>query len=151
MLRPGDKAPSFSLRDTQGKTVKLQDLKGKKIALYFYPKDMTPGCTKEACNLRDNFSALKRHNITVLGVSSDDQISHQRFTEKFELPFPLLSDPEHEIAERYGVWGEKKLYGKTYMGIKRMTFMIDEEGRIERIIDKVVVEDHAAQILAGLG
>jgi len=150
MLKTGDKAPSFSLKDTDGKTVKLADLKGKKVALYFYPKDMTPGCTKEACNLRDNFAALKKHNMVVLGVSADDQVSHRKFTDKYELPFPLLSDPDHAAAEKYGAWGEKQLYGKTYMGIKRMTFLIDEQGKIARVIDKVTVDDHASQILDAL-
>lgn len=151
MLKAGDKAPAFTLKDTRGNAVKLADLKGKRVALYFYPKDMTPGCTREACDLRDHFPSLKKNNVVVLGVSKDDQVSHQKFTAEYDLPFPLLSDPDHAVAEKYGAWGEKKLYGRSFMGIKRMTFLIDENGKIARIIDKVKVDDHAAQILDALG
>ncbi len=112
---------------------------------------MTPGCTKQACNLRDNFAALMNLGIVVLSVSSDDQASHQKFTEKYKLPFSLLSDPVHQIAEKYGAWGEKTLYGRTFMGIKRMTFLIDEDGKIVQVIDKVTVDDHTAQILSVFG
>lgn len=146
-LKVGDNAPDFSVNDQSGKPVKLADFKGKKVVLYFYPKDNTPGCTAEACNLRDNYQALLDAGYVVLGVSSDDEKSHQKFISKFELPFPLLADTEKEIHEKYGTWVEKSMYGRKYMGTARVTFIIDESGKIEEIIEKVNTKDHTAQIL----
>jgi len=146
-LKVGDTAPDFSVNDQSGNPVKLSDFKGKKVVLYFYPKDNTPGCTAEACNLRDNYTALQKAGYVVLGVSSDDEKSHQKFIDKFELPFPLLADTEKEIHEKYGTWVEKSMYGRKYMGTARVTFLIDENGKIEEIIEKVKTKDHTAQIL----
>ena len=146
-LKVGDTAPDFSLNDQSGNSVKLTDFKGKKVVLYFYPKDNTPGCTAEACNLRDNYQALMKAGYVVLGVSSDNEKSHQKFIDKFELPFPLLADTEKEIHEKYGTWVEKSMYGRKYMGTARVTFIIDENGKIEEIIEKVKTNDHTAQIL----
>lgn len=143
----GDKAPAFTSKDQDGKTVSLSDFKGKKVILYFYPKDDTPGCTKEACNFRDNYSLLKKKGYVVLGVSVDSEKSHKKFVEKYELPFTLLSDTEKQIVEAYGVWGKKKFMGREYMGTSRVTFVIDENGLIEKVIDKVEVSDSTAQIL----
>jgi len=147
MLKEGDKAPLFAAKDQQGNTVKLSDYKGKKVVLYFYPKDDTPGCTKEACNFRDNFSMLKKKGIEVLGVSADSVKSHAKFADKFELPFTLVADEDKKIVEDYGVWGEKKFMGKTYMGISRTTFIIDEKGVIQKIITKVDTENSTEQVL----
>lgn len=149
-LKAGDKAPDFALSDTDGKTVRLSDLKGKMIVLYFYPKDDTPGCTKEACNLRDNHTLLRKKGIVVLGVSLDDQTSHQKFTKKFSLPFPLLCDTEKKVVTLYGVYGERSLYGRKFMGINRTTFLIDKDGKILHIFRKVDVEHHAEEIVAKL-
>mgnify|MGYP003563952331 CR=1 FL=1 len=146
-LKVGDTAPDFSVNDEKGNPVKLSDFKGKKVVLYFYPKDNTPGCTAEACNLRDNYKALMDAGYTVLGVSTDNEKSHQKFIDKFELPFPLLADTEKEIHEKYGTWVEKSMYGRKYMGTARVTFLIDESGNIEEIIEKVKTKDHTAQIL----
>jgi peroxiredoxin Q/BCP len=146
-LKVGDTAPDFSVNDQSGKPVKLSDFKGKKVVLYFYPKDNTPGCTAEACNLRDNYQALMKAGYIVLGVSTDNEKSHQKFIDKFELPFPLLADTEKEIHEKYGTWVEKSMYGRKYMGTARVTFVIDEIGKIEEIIEKVKTKDHTAQIL----
>jgi peroxiredoxin Q/BCP len=146
-LKVGDTAPDFSVNDQSGKPVKLSDFKGKKVVLYFYPKDNTPGCTAEACNLRDNYQALMKAGYIVLGVSTDNEKSHQKFIDKFELPFPLLADTEKEIHEKYGTWVEKSMYGRKYMGTARVTFIIDENGKIEEIIEKVKTKDHTAQIL----
>lgn len=146
-LNVGDIAPDFAVNDQSGKQVKLSDFKGKKVVLYFYPKDNTPGCTAEACNLRDNYQALMRAGYVVLGVSKDDEKSHQKFIDKFELPFPLLADTEKDIHEKYGTWVEKSMYGRKYMGSARVTFLIDENGKIEEIIEKVKTKDHTAQIL----
>jgi peroxiredoxin Q/BCP len=146
-LKVGDTAPDFSVNDQSGKPVKLSDFKGKKVVLYFYPKDNTPGCTAEACNLRDNYQALMKAGYVVLGVSSDNEKSHQKFIDKFELPFPLLADTEKEIHEKYGTWVEKSMYGRKYMGTARFTFVIDENGKIQEIIEKVNTKDHTAQIL----
>ena len=146
-LKVGDKAPDFSVNDQSGNPVQLSDFKGKKVVLYFYPKDNTPGCTAEACNLRDNYTALQKAGYVVLGVSSDDEKSHQKFIDKFELPFPLLADTGKEIHEKYGTWIEKSMYGRKYMGTARVTFIIDENGKIEEIIEKVKTNDHTAQIL----
>jgi peroxiredoxin Q/BCP len=146
-LNVGDIAPDFAVNDQSGKQVKLSDFKGKKVVLYFYPKDNTPGCTAEACNLRDNYQALMKAGYVVLGVSKDDEKSHQKFIDKFELPFPLLADTEKDIHEKYGTWVEKSMYGRKYMGTARVTFLIDENGKIEEIIEKVKTKDHTAQIL----
>jgi peroxiredoxin Q/BCP len=146
-LKVGDIAPDFAVNDQSGRQVKLSDFKGKKVVLYFYPKDNTPGCTAEACNLRDNYQALMKAGYVVLGVSKDDEKSHQKFIDKFELPFPLLADTEKDIHEKYGTWVEKSMYGRKYMGTARVTFLIDENGKIEEIIEKVKTKDHTAQIL----
>jgi peroxiredoxin Q/BCP len=146
-LKVGDAAPDFAVNDQNSEPVKLSDLKGKKVVLYFYPKDNTPGCTAEACNLRDNYEALQKKGYVVLGVSKDSEKSHQKFIEKYDLPFSLLADTELDIHEKYGTWVEKSMYGKKYMGTARSTFLIDEEGKIEEIIEKVKTKDHAAQIL----
>ena len=146
-LKAGDKAPDFTATDQDGKTVKLSSFRGQKVVLYFYPRDMTPGCTNEACNLRDNYKALTKAGYEVLGISTDSEESHQKFIAKERLPFRLLSDPDTQVHNLYGTWVEKSLYGRKYMGTARKTFVIDEKGVIERIIDKVNTKDHAAQIL----
>ncbi|MBT4728613.1 MAG: thioredoxin-dependent thiol peroxidase [Bacteroidetes bacterium] len=146
-LKIGDMAPAIKANNQNGEEVKLSDFEGKKVVLYFYPKDSTPGCTQEACNLRDNYNTLIKQGYVVLGVSPDGEKSHLKFIEKHELPFDLLADTEKKILNDYGVWGEKKMYGRTYMGVIRSTFVIDEEGKIEDIIEKVKVKDHTAQIL----
>ncbi len=148
-LKVGDKAPAIRSRDQNGEEVTLTAFKGKKIVLYFYPKDDTPGCTKEACSFRDNYAKLKKSGYVILGVSADSEKKHQKFIEKYELPFTLISDTEKEILKDYGVWGLKKFMGREYMGIFRKTFVIDEKGIIERIIDKVDTEEAATQILTG--
>ena len=147
-LKEGDKAPDF-LKNFSG--INKNDLKGKKVILYFYPKDSTPGCTAESCNLRDNYNDLKAKGFEVIGVSPDPEKSHIRFKEKNDLPFELIPDTEKEILNEYGVWGEKKMYGRTYMGVNRMTFIIDENGIIEKIIKKVKTKDHTNQIYEELG
>jgi len=146
-LKVGDSAPDFSVNDQNEKPVKLSDYKGKKVVLYFYPKDNTPGCTAEACNLRDNYQTLQKAGYEILGVSKDSEKSHTKFIDKFELPFTLLADTELDIHEKYGTWIEKSMYGRKYMGTARVTFLIDEEGKIEEIIEKVKTKDHTAQIL----
>lgn len=146
-LSVGDAAPAFEAQDQNGNTVKLEDFKGKKLVIYFYPKDNTPGCTAEACNLRDNYEQLLEKGYAVLGVSPDSAASHQKFIAKHELPFPLLVDEDKKVHEQFGTWGEKQMYGKKYMGTLRYTFVIDEEGKIAEIITKVKTKDHAAQIL----
>jgi thioredoxin-dependent peroxiredoxin len=146
-LPAGAKAPAFSLKNAQGKTVKLSDFKGQKVVLYFYPKDMTPGCTKEACAFRDDYAELQKRGAAVLGVSADDQQAHQKFTEKYSLPFPLLSDPDHTMLEKYGAWVEKNMYGKKYMGVARITYIIDEEGKIAHVFNKVKPETHSQEVL----
>lgn len=147
MVKEGNKAPAFTAKDQEGNKVKLSDYKGKKVVLYFYPRDMTPGCTKQACSLRDGFSELKKNNIVVLGVSTDDEKSHQKFIAKHELPFTLIADTDHKVSEKYGVWVEKNMYGKKYMGIKRTTFLINEDGKIATIMKKVKVAEHAQEVL----
>lgn len=147
-LVAGDKAPDFSAKDQSGNTVSLSDFKGKKVVLYFYPKDDTPGCTKEACNFRDNFALLKKKGYVVLGVSVDSERSHKKFIEKYELPFTLISDTEKQVVTAYGVWGKKKFMGREYMGTARVTFVIDEKGIIEKVIEKVETTDSTAQVLA---
>lgn len=146
-LKVGDKAPELQGFDQDGKPVSLTDYQGKKLVLYFYPKDDTPGCTAEACNLRDHYEALRKAGYEILGVSVDSEKSHQKFIAKYELPFRLLADVEKKTVEAYGVWVEKNMYGKKYFGTARTTFIIDEKGRIERIIDKVDTKNHADQIL----
>lgn len=146
-LNEGDKAPDFKVNNQKGEPVSLKDFKGKKVVLYFYPKDDTPGCTKEACNLRDNYDAMLKQGYAILGVSPDNEAKHQKFIEKYDLPFDLLADTEKEIAEAYGVWVEKNMYGRKYMGIARTTFVIDEKGKISEIIKKVDTKAHAEQIL----
>ena len=146
-LKAGDKAPQFSGVDQHGNAISLADFAGKKLVLYFYPKDDTPGCTKEACNLRDNHDVLLKQGYQVLGVSVDDAASHRKFIEKYNLPFPLLADTDQQVVTAYGVWGEKNMYGKKFMGISRTTFVIDEQGVISEVIKKVNTEDHATQIL----
>ena len=147
MIKEGDAAPDFEARDAEGNTVKLSDLRGQKVALYFYPKDDTPGCTKQACSLRDGYSELEARGIKVLGVSLDDEKSHQKFAAKYDLPFTLLADTDHAVADSYGVYGEKEFAGKKYMGVSRKTFLIDEEGRIKKVFDKVNVEQHADEVM----
>ncbi|MCI0390145.1 MAG: thioredoxin-dependent thiol peroxidase [Acidobacteria bacterium] len=149
-LKAGDKAPVFSLKNTEGKTVKLSDFKGKKLVLYFYPKDMTPGCTKEACGFRDDHAQLKKRGVEVVGVSADDQNLHQKFTEKYSLPFTLLSDTDHSVMEKYGAWGEKNMYGKKIVGVLRSTFIIDEEGRVAHVFRKVKTDTHSQDVLKAL-
>jgi len=146
-IKEGDKAPSFKAKDQTGKTVSLSDFKGKKLVLYFYPKDDTPGCTKEACNFRDNYSMLKKKGFEVVGVSVDNEKSHQKFIDKYALPFTLLADSDKKIVNDYGVWGEKSFMGRKYMGIHRTTFIISEDGRIEKIITKVDTANSAKQVL----
>jgi peroxiredoxin Q/BCP len=146
-LEPGQKAPLFKGLDQEGKKISLHDLKGKKIVLFFYPEDDTPTCTVQACNLRDNYSLLKKNGYTVIGISPDDEKSHQKFKEKFNLPFTLVADPNHTIIDKYGVWGEKNLYGRMYMGLHRTTFVIDEQGIIKKIYKKPRSKMHAEEIL----
>ncbi len=147
MLTPGQKAPSFSLSSDTGETITLADLAGKKVVLYFYPKDDTSGCTVEACEFRDHWPAVRKAGAVVLGISPDGVASHVKFRKKFALPFPLLADEGHVVAERYGVWGEKSMYGRKYVGIHRTTFVIDEEGRILKVFEKVKPAGHAAEVL----
>jgi peroxiredoxin Q/BCP len=147
----GKKAPALSLNDQDGTRVTLKDLRGKKVAIYFYPKDQTPGCTTQACNLRDNYAAVRKADIVVLGVSPDDEASHTKFIAKQDLPFTLLADPAKKALEAYGVWSEKNMYGRKYMGVVRTTFLIDESGTIVKIIAKPNVADHTREILDGFG
>jgi peroxiredoxin Q/BCP len=146
-LKVGDPAPQFTSKDQNGKPVSLSDFKGKKVVLYFYPNDMTPGCTAEACSLRDNYNVLLKQGYAVLGVSANDEKSHQKFIAKEKLPFSLLADTDKTVHEKYGTWGEKSMYGRKYMGTFRVTFVIDEKGVIREIIEKVDTKNHASQIL----
>ncbi|MBI2499616.1 thioredoxin-dependent thiol peroxidase [Candidatus Woesearchaeota archaeon] len=148
-MKIGEKAPDFELKDTNDEIRKLSDYKGKFLVLYFYPKDMTPGCTKEACNLRDNYDELRKKGVEILGVSLDDQNSHKKFTEKYLLPFPLLCDADAKVSKKYGVYKKKNLYGKESYGIQRTTFII-KEGKIFSIINNVDTENHAKQILVAI-
>lgn len=150
-LQAGQKAPSFTGVDQNGNKVSLADFKGQKLALYFYPEDDTPTCTIQACNLRDNYSLLKKNGFKVIGVSPDDMTKHQKFMEKFSLPFTLLADPQHKIIDKYGVWGEKNLYGRKYMGLHRTTFVIDENGIIKKIFLKPRNKTHAEEIVKTIG
>jgi peroxiredoxin Q/BCP len=146
-LKVGDKAPAFNEKNELGKTISLTDYKGKKLVLYFYPKDDTPGCTAEACDLRDNYHTFLAQGFEILGVSPDNQTKHQKFIAKHELPFSLLADEDNAVAIAYGTWGEKSMYGKTYMGILRTTFVIDEKGKIEKVIEKVDTKKHTTQLI----
>ena len=146
-LKEGDAAPDFSASNEKGQTVRLADYKGKKLVLYFYPKDDTPGCTAQACSLRDSYGAFQAKGYEILGVSPDSVKKHVKFQEKFNLPFALLSDEDHAVSLVYGVWGEKKFMGRAYMGIHRTTFVIDENGKIERIIAKVDTGNHSEQVM----
>jgi len=150
MLEQGQTAPEFTLESDAGEQVSLYDFRGKKVVLYFYPKDNTSGCTKEACSFRDEHSLFVNKGAVVLGVSPDSTESHQKFKAKFSLPFYLLSDPDHKVSEAYGAWGEKKMYGKSYMGIHRSTYVIDEEGMIIRAFPKVKPAEHAKEVLEAL-
>ncbi len=147
MIETGDKAPDFTGKNQKGKDVSLSDYSGKKVVLYFYPKDDTPGCTKQACSLRDGFSELMVNNIEVIGVSADTGESHQKFIKKYDLPFTLLADTDKEIINKYGVYGEKNMYGKKFTGIKRTTFLIDEEGIVKKIFKRVKTAEHADEVL----
>jgi peroxiredoxin Q/BCP len=146
-LQAGDKAPAFKAKNENGETVSLANFKGKKLVLYFYPKDDTPGCTAEACDLRDNYKLFQNQGYEILGVSPDNEAKHQKFIAKYELPFSLLADTDNVVATAYGTWGEKSMYGKKYMGILRTTFVIDEKGKIEKVIEKVDTKKHTAQLL----
>jgi len=147
MLKERSVAPDFAAKDANGEIVRLKDLRGQKVVLYFYPRDDTPGCTKEACSFRDAFAQFKRRNIRILGVSVDSEASHSKFTAKYKLPFTLLADRDHAIADAYGVYGEKKFMGRTYMGVKRITYLIDEKGKIKKVFEKVKPEEHAQEVL----
>jgi thioredoxin-dependent peroxiredoxin len=146
-LKENTKAPAFTSKDQDGKTVSLADYKGKKVVLYFYPEDDTPTCTVQACNLRDNFSLLKKNGFVVLGISPDEEKKHKKFEAKYKLPFTLIADPEHKIIDSYGVWGEKQLFGRNYMGLIRTTFLIDEKGIIKKIFLKPNSKEHTQEIL----
>ncbi len=147
ILKEGETAPDFSLPSSLGKNISLKDYRGKKIILYFYPKDDTPGCTKEACSFRDDLKKFEKQNTVILGVSPDDLDSHQKFIDKFNLPFPLLADTDTEVSKAYGVYKLKNMYGKEFWGIERTTFVIDEKGKIEKIFPKVKVDGHSEEIL----
>lgn len=146
-LKPGDKAPDFNAKDQNGNPISLKDFAGSKLVIYFYPKDNTPGCTAQACSLRDNYDALLANGYKVVGVSADDEKSHQKFIEKFDLPFTLISDTDKVVLNAYGVWGPKKFMGRQYDGIHRVTFVIDEKGVISEVIEKVDTKNHFSQIV----
>ena len=150
MLEEGKKAPDFKLKDQDGKTVSLSDFKGKNVVLYFYPKDDTPGCTKEACSFRDELPRFGKIDAVILGVSPDSVDSHKKFAQKFELPFTLLSDENKKVVEAYDVWKEKNNYGKKYMGVERTTYVIDKEGKIKKIFNKVKVDGHSEEVMEAL-
>ena len=147
MSKEGTVAPNFAAKDANGETVRLKDLRGQKVVLYFYPRDDTPGCTKEACSFRDAFADFKKRDIKVLGVSVDSEASHKKFAAKYKLPFTLLADLDHSIADAYEVYGEKKFMGRTYMGVKRTTFLIDEKGKVKKVFEKAKPEEHAREVL----
>ncbi|MBX2866818.1 thioredoxin-dependent thiol peroxidase [Candidatus Kaiserbacteria bacterium] len=150
MVAEGLPAPTFSLKDQDGNTHSLSDYKGKKVLLYFYPKDDTPGCTTEACNFRDSYKDFQSKGLAILGVSADSVEKHKKFAEKYNLPFPLLSDEDHKVCEAYGVWGEKNFMGRKYMGISRSSFLIDEEGNIGKVYEKVKPKEHAEKVIGDL-
>jgi peroxiredoxin Q/BCP len=150
MQAVGDKAPAFTLNDADGNKVKLADFKGKKVVLYFYPKDLTPGCTIEACAFRDDNGAIKKLGAVVLGVSADDEKTHQKFRAKHDLNFPLLADVNHEVSEKYGAWQEKSMYGKKYWGIARITYLIDEKGKIAKVWPKVKPDGHSQEVIEAI-
>ncbi|HET8874551.1 MAG TPA: thioredoxin-dependent thiol peroxidase [Gaiellaceae bacterium] len=150
MIEEGQEAPGFELTSDTGERVRLSEFRGKPVVLYFYPKDDTPGCTAQACGIRDTYEDFEQQGAVVLGVSPDDESSHVKFKQKYGLPFTLLADPDHEVADQYGVWGERKYMGKTYWGVERSTFLIDEEGRIAKIMRRVKPDTHADQVLAAL-
>jgi peroxiredoxin Q/BCP len=150
MVEEGKPAPDFALTSDSGETVKLSDLRGKPVVLYFYPKDDTPGCTAQACGIRDDYGQFEERGAVVLGVSPDDESSHVKFKEKYGLPFTLLADPTHEVSEEYGVWKEKNYAGKTYMGVERSTFLIDSEGTVTKVMRRVKPDTHADDVLAAL-
>src|SRR3954468_6956549 len=150
MIEEGKPAPDFELATDTGERVKLSDYRGRPVVLYFYPKDDTPGCTVEACGFRDATDAFEKRGAVILGVSPDDEASHVKFKQKYSLPFPLLADPEHEVAEQYGVWGEKNYAGKTYWGVSRTTFVIDGEGNVAKVMKNVKPDGHPEQVLAAL-
>ena len=147
MLKEGTAAPAFTTKDAEGDIVRLKDFRGQKVVLYFYPKDDTPGCTKEACSFRDAFSKFRKRGIQVLGVSPDGEASHKKFAAKYKLPFTLLADTDNAISDTYGVYGQKKFMGRTYMGVNRTTFLIDEKGKIKKVFEKVKPEEHASEVL----
>ena len=150
MIEEGQEAPDFELTSDAGERVRLSQFRGKPVVLYFYPKDDTPGCTAQACGIRDTYEDFEQQGAVVLGVSPDDESSHVKFKQKYGLPFTLLADPDHEVADKYGVWGEQKYMGKTYWGVERSTFLIDEEGRIAKIMRRVKPDTHADRVLAAL-
>lgn len=150
MVSEGEPAPAFELQSDSGETVKLSDLRGRRVVLYFYPKDDTPGCTTQACGMRDSFTDLEEAGAVVFGVSPDDVASHERFRQKYSLPFALLADPDHRVAEAYGVWGERSYMGRKYMGIERTTFVIDEDGVVAKVLRRVKPASHADGVLAVL-
>jgi len=150
MLSVGDKAPQFTLNDGDGNKIKLSDFKGKKVVLYFYPKDLTPGCTIEACAFRDDVGALKKLGAVVLGVSADSEKTHQKFTTKHSLNFPLLADVDHQMSEQYGAWQEKSMYGRKYWGIARITYLIDEKGKIAKVWPKVKPAEHSQEVIEAI-
>jgi peroxiredoxin Q/BCP len=150
VVQEGKPAPDFSLTSDEGTTVRLSELRGKPVVVYFYPKDDTPGCTAQACGIRDNYDAFGERGAVVLGISPDDESSHVKFKQKYGLPFTLLADPEHKVADAYGVWGERSMYGKKYMGIERSTFVIDPEGNVSKVMRRVKPDTHAQQVLDAL-
>ena len=150
MIREGDRAPDFTLRSDAGEELTLSSLRGRPVVLYFYPKDDTPGCTAQACGIRDAYGEFERAGAVVLGVSPDDERKHTKFRDKYELPFTLLADTEHAVSEQYGVWGEKKYMGRTYMGVSRWTFVIDEDGNVKKVLPDVKPASHADDVLAVL-
>jgi peroxiredoxin Q/BCP len=150
VVEEGKPAPDFALTSDEGTTVRLSELRGKPVVVYFYPKDDTPGCTAQACGIRDNYDAFGERGAVVLGISPDDESSHVKFKQKYGLPFTLLADPDHNVADAYGVWGERSMYGKKYMGIERSTFVIDPEGNVSRVMRRVKPDTHAQQVLDAL-
>jgi thioredoxin-dependent peroxiredoxin len=150
MVEEGKPAPDFELTSDEGNSVRLSELRGQPVVVYFYPKDDTPGCTTQACGIRDNYDAFGERGAVVLGISPDDESSHVKFKQKFGLPFTLLADPDHKVADEYGVWGERSLYGKKYLGIERSTFVIDREGNVSKVMRRVKPDTHAQQVLDAL-